>query len=150
MGPVDVKGACFLEKPEHILLERLLFAEGSAARRRNAEGQPMRIFHKQYAHGLGMRAGERVTLPVPDGVDGFKANVAMDDACTAAGTLEFAVLQDGAEIWRSRPLAKHGSQMSHPRLRPGGMLTLALEGAEGAFGNWGGAKFIKNDPDWQC
>jgi hypothetical protein len=148
MGAVDTTGAVMLPLPEHTLLETMIFLEGEAARKRNADGEPMVIFRKQYEHGLGMKAGGSVTFNIPAGANSFKVNVAMDDACAAAaGLLQFVVKLDGNEVWRSSLLGRYESQMAHIKLPGTGKLTLEAEGAESALADWGGAKFTVNDPD---
>lgn len=147
-GAVDIEGAIMLPRPEHLLLENMLFLEGNASRKCNAEGGQLVIFRKQYDHGLGMKAGDSVTFYIPDGVNSFKANVAMDDSSKVdICNLQFIVKLDNNEIWRSNHLKKYESQMIHIKLPGKGKLTLSVEGEEGTLANWGGARLSINDPD---
>ncbi len=147
-GAVDVAGAVLLPKPAHSLLETVVPIDGAVQPNRNGNGQPMRIFRKQYDHGLGMKAGDRATYAIPPGANAFQAVVALDDAETSgSATAQFVIEVDGSEVWRSRSLAKFHSEMAHVPLPSSGSLHLRVEGARGLLGNWAGAKFITNDPD---
>ena len=126
----------------------MMFLEGNAVRKLNANGDPMVIFKKQYDHGLGMKAGESVVFNIPAGVNSFKANVAMDDASEVdTEQLQFSVKLNECIIWQSKPLKKHESQMAHVGLPGKGKLTLLVEGPDGILADWGGARFSINDPD---
>jgi hypothetical protein len=147
-GAVEPGGALLLPRPVHTLLETLEPFSGSARSRRNGNGQKMVIFHKPYAHGLGMKAGGRVTYTIPSGANAFKASTALDDAePNAEACATFVVEVNGKEAWRSKPLKRYESQMAHVRLPGCGHLTLNIEGANGVLGDWGGAKFTSHDPD---
>ena len=147
-GEIDLTGAVLLPRPEHTLLETLMPVAGSVEVNKNANGQAMVIFDKQYDHGLGAKAGRSVTYDIPSGANAFKAVVALDDAQVAgAATAEFVVKLGDRELWRSSRLAKTKSEMAHVGLPGSGQLTLSVEGAAGVLGNWAGAKFTVNDPD---
>ncbi len=147
-GPVDATGAVLLPRPVHTLLETLEPFLGAAQSRKNGNGQKMVIFHKAYAHGLGMKAGQYVTYTISSGANAFRASAALDDAePNAEASAKFVVKVDGKELWRSRTLKRYDSQMAHVKLPGCGHLTLSVEGADGVLGNWGGAKFILHDPD---
>lgn len=146
-GAVDVTGAVLLPKPSHTLLENLSATSGFANRNKNGQGQPMRIFRKDYEHGLGMKSGDTVTYTIPPGADAFKAVVALDDAETNRNaTVQFVVQVNGEEKWRSSPLTKSQSELVRVKLPGSGNLGLSMQGT-GTLGNWAGAKFTVNDPD---
>lgn len=146
-GEIDLTGAVLLPRPEHTLLETLTPVSGSVEMNKNANGQAMVIFNKQYEHGLGAKAGRSVTYEVPAGANAFKAVAALDDAQAGAATAEFVVKLGDRELWRSSRLPRNTSEMAHVGLPGRGQITLSVEGAAGVLANWAGAKFTVNDPD---
>lgn len=146
-GAVDVSGAVLLPKPAHTLLETLAPVSGSVQVNKNANGQKMVIFGKQYDHGLGVKGGSSVTYEIPAGVNALKAVVALDDAQADNAAAKFVVKLDGRELWRSKSLTKRQSEMVHVGLPGRGRLTLAVEGQSDVLANWAGAKFTVDDPD---
>jgi hypothetical protein len=148
-GTIDLTGAVLLPKPEHFLLENLSPVSGTVQVNKNGDGDSIMIFKRKHDHGLGMKAGESVAFTIPDRVNSFKANAAMDDATPdGLGLVEFVVSLNSNEIWRSRPLEKYQSQMAHIFLSETGELILSVEGSPGVLGNWAGARFTTNDPDF--
>ncbi|OHB67181.1 MAG: hypothetical protein A2Y76_09790 [Planctomycetes bacterium RBG_13_60_9] len=147
-GAVDLTGATLLPIPQHLLLEKLTPTSGSGIARQNGNKEAMNIFHKKYDHGWGMKAGDQLVFRIPEGVNSFKANVAVDDAEPAeGGTARFGVKLDGRDVWRSRWLKKYESQMAHVAIRGAGEFSLVVEGSPGTLGDWGGARLTIHDPD---
>jgi hypothetical protein len=147
-GAVDTEGAAFLPVPEITLIEDLAPSAGKAHARTNARGGGMRLYHIDYAHGVGMRAGDEAHYHIPGGANTFRAMVGVDDAePRAIESVQFVAKVDGREVWHSRRLARGERQMCFCCVSRGETLALCVEGRTGVLGDWGGAKFTRHDPE---
>jgi hypothetical protein len=146
-GPVEVNGAVFLPLPEVTLVEDLTPVSGKARSRVNGNGGRMKLYHEKYDHGIGMKAGDPVSYSVPPGANTFKAMVGVNDAEDRNSSVQFVGILDGVEVWRSRSLSRGQRQMAFFGVADASRLTLSVQGRKGILGNWGGAKFTKNDPE---
>jgi hypothetical protein len=120
---------------------------GSPARDRSAQGGPLQVAGRAFAHGMGVRAPSRLVFAVPEGARGFVARVGLDDA-SPGGLVGFEVRVDGRSAWKSAPL-KHG-QLAHAFAAiPPGARTIELLVDDGGNGiandiaNWAGAGFVR-------
>ena len=148
-GAVDTEGALFLPIPETILLEALTPLAGTVQNCANGRGGRMRLYRVDYDHGIGMEAGDSVIYAIPRGANTFRAMVGVDDAESSdIRAIQFTALVDGIERWRSRSLTRGEREMAFFNVAGGSRLILRIEGKRGVLGNWGGAKFTRDDPEW--
>src|SRR6185369_10398319 len=74
---------------------------------RALNGRPFSIGGRRYESGLGARANLEVEYDLKGLFDSFSALVGVDDGTNNQnGTVEFVVIGDGKELWRSGALKK--------------------------------------------
>ena len=74
---------------------------------RALSGRPLSIGGQRYESGLGARANLEIEYDLKGLFDTFSALVGIDDATTNQNAgVEFIVLADGKEVWRSGALKK--------------------------------------------
>ncbi|RYG43951.1 alpha-galactosidase, partial [bacterium] len=67
---------------------------------RSIEGKPLTLKGQRYERGLGTHANARLNLRL-DRATAFDATVGVDDETKGRGTVEFLIVVDGKERWRS-------------------------------------------------
>lgn len=102
---------------------------------RNVRGGFLRLDGREYARGIGMTSGTRMTFDLEEADRRFQALVGLDDEAGAGGSAVFVVELDGRPIFTSdRLTGRDPPVMIGPLDLAGGRrLTLAVEFAE--FGN---------------
>jgi alpha-galactosidase len=119
---------------------------GQAHANRSIDGNPLTIAGKQYAHGVGTHAASRFAVAV-NGATRFTAQVGVDDEVTSnQASVEFVVLVDGKERWRSG-MMKRGDVAKAVDVALTGateMVLLATDGGDGSsydHADWAEAQF---------
>lgn len=74
---------------------------------RNYTNNGLALAGRRYARGVGMPTNSEIEFEVKAAYEQFRAHVGVDDEYNnAEGAVEFALLGDGRELWRSAPLKK--------------------------------------------
>jgi putative membrane-bound dehydrogenase-like protein len=113
---------------------------------RTVQGQPLVIAKKTYAKGFGTHAVSELWLALDGRVDGFTAEVGLDDEQNGSGSVEFAVVGDGKLLWRSEVMGS-GEKAKRVDVRLAGVKTLLLYVSDGGDGtgndhaDWADATF---------
>ena len=118
-------------------------------RNRAASGRPLAIAGAHYETGIGARANSEIEFDLKGLFDIFSALLGIDDATqNAEASVEFVVVADGKELWRSGAMKK--SDVAKPvRLDIAGVerLVLRVTGSSGEGGrdlaDWAEAKVMK-------
>ncbi|MBI4603169.1 MAG: NPCBM/NEW2 domain-containing protein [Planctomycetes bacterium] len=123
-------------------------ARGLPARRRSAAGGPLSVGGKRFERGIGVRAPSRIELRLDGRHARFEARAGVDDAARFQGSVDFVVLADGAERWRSgivRGGTEEPRSVSVP-IAGARRLSLVVEdsgdGAEGDLADWCDARVV--------
>ena len=76
---------------------------GEPHRNKSVEGHPLTIAGKQFERGFGTHAESVLHIALDGGAQKFSANVGVDDEVNRnpASSVEFIVIGDGREIWKS-------------------------------------------------
>jgi len=111
------------------------------------DGQTIIVGETAHAKGLGVHALSRVSVDLPAGCKTFKATVGLD-AEDRAGNVQFAVLTDGVEKWRSVVIT--GSTVDQPEVDVTGASQVTLfvdpRGSNGHdHSDWADARFTGCD-----
>lgn len=115
---------------------------------------PIRIGDQRFEHGLGTHANSEIIVQIPAGARQFKAVAGIDnneDTGGTHGSVEFAVLAEGKELYRS-PIQR-GGMAPHPVAvdLPTGAKELVLlvettpDGPSHDQADWADARFIMNN-----
>jgi hypothetical protein len=70
-------------------------------RRRSVERHPLTLRKKRFERGLGTHGRSVIPVDLLDGAAAFRAVVGIDDETGGRGTVEFVVVGDGKELWKS-------------------------------------------------
>lgn len=113
-------------------------------------GTPLRIAGHTYNQGVGTHAASRLRVQVYGKAQKFTAQVGIDESAGKNGSVEFVVLGDGAQLWRSGVI-KGGEPAKTVSVDLGGVkfLTLLVEdGGDGSshdHADWADAVITMND-----
>lgn len=91
-------GAMWLDELD---LSVIVQSWGEPKARKSVEGRPITIGGKSYRRGVGTHAESEWIIDLQGAATAFDAWVGVDDEVTAPGAVEFMVVVDGAERWRS-------------------------------------------------
>jgi mono/diheme cytochrome c family protein len=84
---------------------------------RTCRGGRLRVAGHEFAHGVGAIAPSRLVYAVPPGSRAFVGLAALDDV-SHSGQVEFSVLVDGREVWRSGAVRPGRSMRIYLELPP--------------------------------
>jgi hypothetical protein len=70
-------------------------------RRRSVQKNPLSLRKRRFEHGLGAHGRSVIPIDLLDGAASFQAVVGIDDETRGNGTVEFIVVGDGKELWKS-------------------------------------------------
>jgi hypothetical protein len=116
---------------------------------RTFTGKGLVVKGKSYQRGIGMPTNSEIEFDARGAYETFTANVAIDDEYNnAEGAVEFSVLGDGRELWRSQPMKKSDSVAAVKAEIKGVrrlMLRVKRSGAEGGriHADWLDAKLVQ-------
>jgi alpha-galactosidase len=112
---------------------------------RALNGRPLSIAGRRYESGIGARANLEVEYDLKGLFDSFSALVGVDDGTmNQNASIEFVVLADGKELWRSGALKK--SDAAKPlKLEVAGVRHLVLRVTGGGEGQGPQARILA---DW--
>ncbi len=74
---------------------------GWPQKNKSVDGNPLRIGGRTFEHGLGTHADSVLYIALDGGGRRFTAMVGVDDESADRGTIEFRILADGKEIYKS-------------------------------------------------
>ena len=74
---------------------------GGPQKNKSVDGNPLRIGGRTFEHGLGTHADSVLYIALDGSARKFTALVGVDDESADRGTIEFRILADGKEIYRS-------------------------------------------------
>ena len=101
---------------------------------RSVGGNALQAGSRQAARGLGVHAPSAATVSLDGQADRFTASVGVDDEATdSPGSVEFLVLGDGRELWRSGVMKK-GDPAKPVDVPLAGIRTLVLQVTDGGDG----------------
>lgn len=104
-----------------------------AQARRSVAGHPLRVGNENTDRGVGVHAPSTATVLLDGSAARFTARVGVDAGSDAAGSVEFLVLGDGRELWRSGVMKK-GDEARPVDVPLAGLRTLALQVTDGGDG----------------
>lgn len=109
---------------------------------RAVSGRPLAIGSKRYENGIGTRGNVEIEYDLKELFDTFSALVGIDDGTSnERASVEFVVVGDGKELWRSGVIKK--SDGAKPlRIEVRGVRRLVLRV------NGGGDTFARTQSDW--
>jgi hypothetical protein len=70
-------------------------------RRTSVQKHPLSLRGTRYGRGLGTHARSEIPIDLLDGASALRAVVGIDDETKGNGTVEFIVVGDGKELWKS-------------------------------------------------
>ncbi len=111
------------------------------------DGHTIIVGETSYAKGLGVHALSRVTVDLPAGCTTFKATVGLD-AEDRAGNVQFAVLTDEVEKWRSVTITGNTVDQAEVDVTGAARVTLFVDplGSNGHdHSDWANARFTGCD-----
>ncbi len=113
--------------------------------RRNGSvsGQPLRIAGRRFIRGVGGQARSELTVQLDGRAEYFVAQVGVDGAAEDRGRIEFIVMGDGRELWRSGEMrGRAPAKECRVELRGVNEATLIIDGSsDWGHGNWAEAHF---------
>ncbi len=124
-------GASFFARAASVRLDELDVTAmtsgwGQPQKNRSITQTPISISGGKFEHGVGTHAESDVTLQLDGNVKWFTAKVGVDDnARNAAAAIEFIVIGDGRELWRSG-VCKLGEKPRDCRVKLDGIKSLEL------------------------
>jgi alpha-galactosidase len=124
---------------------------GSPQKDMSVERNPLHISGQSFVRGLGTHADSVLYIELAGGARRFKAMVGVDDEVDTRGTIEFRVLADGRQIYKSG-LMRGGQAANKVDLDVSGvqMLLLAVDGGEDGISydhaDWADATFEVTGP----
>lgn len=106
--PAELKFSLLPLVPEDLALNSIDPLPAAAGGGRMGFGGPRPILARGQRHeaAIAVSGGAESAYDVKGLFQGFTASVAVDDSAPDAAKLEFIVLGDGKEVWRSGPLGK--------------------------------------------
>jgi hypothetical protein len=107
---------------------------------RPAPGRPVNLGGKRFGGGISAGANAEVEYDLLGLYDAFSALVGIDDGSTAAGPVEFIILGDGKELWRSGPVKK-GDGLKPAQVSLAGAQKIVLKTVAAAPPPAGGSEF---------
>jgi len=112
----------------------------------------MRMNGLQFRSGLGVGADSRIDLALTGHWQLLRADLGIDDACRAAGGLQFQVWGDGRLLYDSGLVKAPGVVKPELDIRGLSALSLRTLGAQGSqpaqvYGNWANAVLIGEEGD---
>jgi alpha-galactosidase len=114
-------------------LSKMQTGWGKPGAGKSVEGKPLNIGGKSYADGVGTHADSFFTLSLDGKAESFRAVVGVDDETNQQGSVEFVVLADGREVFRSGVIK--GGQSARPVQVPlAGVRRLDLQVTDGDDG----------------
>jgi hypothetical protein len=124
---------------------------GAPRTNRAMSGFPLSLGGKRYERGIGVQAPSEIEYDVKGLYDVFSAQVGVDDGNGSdQGSVEFVVLGDGKELWRSGVLKKSDGAKS-VKLNISGVERLTLRVTDGGDGarfdhaDWADAKLARGE-----
>ena len=104
--PVNVRGAATSEKVwlSDLDISKTQQSWGEPRRNTSVEGNPLRIGGRTFEHGLGTHADSLLYVQLNGGGRKFTGWVGVDDEVGKQGSVEFRILADGKEIYKSGTL----------------------------------------------
>lgn len=116
--------------------------------RRSANGGPLSVGGRRFAHGLGTSAPFRVEYALDGSHAKLEGKVGVDDASRFQGTVQFVVIVDGVELFRSG-VVRGGIAEPRPLsvpIRGARSLVLVVEdggdGTENDFADWADLRLV--------
>lgn len=112
--------------PDEIVQQKLLGTNRQALSNMNVLGGPMLIDGVPFANGYGVPAGTRLSWDLRPTDQSFSAVVGVDDCAGAGGTVEFEIIVDSREVWRSPKLHGRDGPLRTPTISVSGAKRLSL------------------------
>jgi len=129
--PVGFAAELPLSKTE---LSKMSTGWGKPGAGKSVGGNPLQVGGKGFADGVGTHAESTLTLALDGKAESFQAMVGVDDESAQQGSVEFIILTDGREAFRSG-IMKSG-QHAHPVTIPlAGVRRIDLHVTDGGDGN---------------
>ncbi len=121
---------------------------GEPHKNQSVDGKPLTIAGQSFARGFGTHAESKLHVNLNGGAQSFSASVGVDDDVngSAASSVEFIVLGDGKELWKSGVL-RAGNAAKACEVNLAGVKSLVLEvtaagdGIDSDHADWANAKF---------
>ena len=121
---------------------------GEPQKNKSVDGQPLTIGGQTFARGFGTHAESKLHVNLDSGAQSFSASVGVDDDVNgnAAASVEFIVVGDGKELWKSGVL-RVGNAAKDCTVKLTGVKSLVLEVTDAGDGidfdhaDWANAKF---------
>jgi alpha-galactosidase len=121
---------------------------GEPQRNKSVEGKPLTIGGQKFEHGLGTHAEGLLRIKLDGHAKSFSASVGVDDEVIGhgPGSVEFFVIGDGQELWRSGVI-RAGDAAKVCTVDLSGVKLLTLKAGDGGNGmdydhaDWADAKF---------
>ena len=121
---------------------------GEPQKNKSVDGQPLTIGGQAFARGFGTHAESKLHINLDGGAEKFSASVGVDDDVkgNAAASVEFIVVGDGKELWKSGVL-RAGNAAKDCEVKLTGVKSLLLEVTDAGDGidfdhaDWANAKF---------
>jgi alpha-galactosidase len=116
---------------------------------RGITGSPISIHGEKYTYGVGTHATSKFRVKLGGNAKRFTAQVGVDDSAVGQGSVEFLVIGDEKELWRSGVL-KGGEAAKPVVVNLAGIQTLVLRVTDGGDGesndhaDWADAKIEMN------
>ncbi len=113
-------------------------------------GEPMSIDGKKFSQGVGTHAGSKLRVDLGGKASRFSARVGVDDGAKGEGSVEFIVMGDGKELWRSG-IMTGGKAAKALNVELSGIKTLLLRVTDGGDGvtsdhaDWADAEIVMID-----
>jgi hypothetical protein len=118
---------------------------------RTFTGKGLSIKGRHYEKGIGMPTNSEIEFDVKGIYDNFSAFVGLDDEFNSNdGSVEFFLIGDGKELWRSNALKKADSAVQvNVNIKSVQKLLLRVKRTEGQSGrahaDWADAKLVRNE-----
>lgn len=113
-------------KPDEVAQQKLLGTNRPPLTNMNVIGGPLLIGGVPFATGYGVPAGTRLSWDLQPKDQSFSAVVGVDDSAGAGGTVEFEIIVDGREVWRSPKLHGRDGPLRTPTISVSGAKRLSL------------------------
>ena len=121
---------------------------GEPQKNKSVDGKPLTLGGKTFERGFGTHAESKLRVNLDGGAQSFSASVGVDDDVkgNAAASVEFIVVGDGKELWKSGVL-RAGNAAKVCEVNLAGVKTLVLEVTDAGDGidfdhaDWVNAKF---------
>ena len=124
--------------------EKTMQGWGQPQKDKSVDGNPIRIAGQTFERGLGTHADSLLYIKLAGGSQRFTALVGVDDEAGRSGSVEFRVLADNNEVYKSG-LVRGGDKARPVDLNVTGVDTLALivnsgiDGANNDHADWADA-----------